>query len=362
MQEWFQVTAGQATNRQGKADYRLFRSISRLTGSARRDVLLGPMFGSDVGVINIGGGRVMAISTDPIYINQFMALEDASWFAFHVLVSDVALSGLAPSHLALSWNLPPELDDSTFVSMSRSFHNEAKALGISVVTGHTGRYDGCATPVIGAGTSMAVGRRERLVLPSGMRNGDRLIMTKSPAMETAILLACEFRQGLIRHLGEDAVRGLQSRLHMLSPVADAVVASGVHGISAMHDASERGIYGALHELSRASGLSFTIVSRDIVIEPVVKQIADLFGFDPLESSSEGTLLITAEEESAAKVVRKLSRAGITSCICGTVTKSRNRVSEIAPDGRLRVVDEPLTDGYLVAKTSRMGRLLRQGPA
>ncbi|MDH2905425.1 MAG: AIR synthase family protein, partial [Methanomassiliicoccales archaeon] len=342
---------------QGKADYRLFRSISKLTGSKRSDVLLGPMFGADFGVIDTGNGRVLAISTDPIYINQQMELDDAAWFAFHIVVTDVALSGLAPSHLALDWNLPPGLDDSIFLTISRVFHAEAKALNMSIVTGHTGRYGGCKAPILGAGTSIAVGRKENLILPTGMRAGDRLILTKYPALETAILLSYEFDDLLRENVGGSTLTRLRKKIRMLSPLNEAAVVSSAGGVSAMHDASERGIYGALHELSKATGLSFTIEPDNIAMDSDVKKVADFLRFNPLESSSEGTLILTAREERVPQIVRKLASAGVRASVCGTVIQGRNCVAEVTDDGRLRAVGMPLTDGYLIARHAAK-RILR----
>ncbi len=332
----------------GKADYRLFRSVARLTGSERRDVLLGPMLGADFGVVDLGNGRAVAVSTDPIYVNEHMPLRDAAWFAFHVIVADVALSGLSPSHLALCWNLPPEMDDRTFLSMCRVFHSEASSLNMSIVTGHTGRYVGCKPPVMGAGTSMAAGMKERLILPARIRSGDRLIVTKTPGLETALLLCHEFGQLLEDNVGRSVVASLRKKLRMLSPVADAAAAAGVTGVNAMHDASERGIYGALHELSWASGLSFVLERENIPRDRDVEMVADFLGFDTLESSSEGTLLVVATEDSAPVVVESLAKAGIRSGICGSVTRGRSRLTELAPGGKQRNVGMPVTDGYLAA--------------
>jgi hydrogenase maturation factor len=36
-------------------------------------------------------------------------------------------------------------------------HRECERLGITVIAGHTGRYDGCAYPMVGGATVLAVG-------------------------------------------------------------------------------------------------------------------------------------------------------------------------------------------------------------
>src|SRR5205814_848172 len=149
-------------------------------GASRPDVLVGPRHGVDVGVLDLGGGRVMALSTDPFFVVPEYGWERAGWFAVQIVLSDVATSGLAPSHLTLDLNLPTSLPDSDLAALWESIHAACRETGVAIVTGHTGRYDGCAFPTIGAATGIALGGAEAYVTPGMARPGDAVLLTKGP--------------------------------------------------------------------------------------------------------------------------------------------------------------------------------------
>jgi hypothetical protein len=53
----------------GKISPEIFEHVIKAhLGASRDDVLVGPRHGVDVGVVDIGGGRVMAQTTDPFFI------------------------------------------------------------------------------------------------------------------------------------------------------------------------------------------------------------------------------------------------------------------------------------------------------
>ena len=75
-------------------------------GKKSKSVLVGPKHGVDIGIIDIGGGNVMSITTDPVFIVPEYGFERAAWFAIHILCSDAVTSGLKPSYLSIDLNLP----------------------------------------------------------------------------------------------------------------------------------------------------------------------------------------------------------------------------------------------------------------
>jgi len=97
----------------------------------------------------IGGGRVMAMTTDPVFIVPEYGFERAAWFAIHILCSDAVTSALAPTYLSIDLNLPLEMTKGQFESVWKVIDAECKKMGLAVVCGHTGRYDGCHYPMVG---------------------------------------------------------------------------------------------------------------------------------------------------------------------------------------------------------------------
>ncbi|MDZ7850178.1 MAG: AIR synthase family protein [Halodesulfurarchaeum sp.] len=305
----------------GKVDRDFFDAfIEGRLGATREDVLLGPTYGADFGLLSIDD-HALAIATDPIFVLRDLGLERAAWFAFHVVLSDVALSGLAPSHLAVDLALPPDTDPETFETIWTVFDAEARELGVSIVTGHTGAYAGAAFPTIGAGTALAVGDPEQVVRPTGAEPGDRLLVTKGPAIETTGILATVFGDEL--DLPAASVSAARDRFFDTSPVETARVAASAGPVTAMHDATEGGLANALHELAHASKVGLAVESDRVPVMDGVEAVCSHFEIDPWQASSSGTVLVTVAPDGAAAVLDGLETAGIPAAEAGTVTDTGN---------------------------------------
>ncbi len=91
-------------------------------------------------------------------------------------------------------------------------HAEAARLGIAVVTGHTARYAGCSFPMVGGATVFGVGASEDLIDPRKASAGDRIIITKGPAVETTGLMSVQFPEFITERFGERTTEEAQERL------------------------------------------------------------------------------------------------------------------------------------------------------
>jgi len=141
----------------GKVSRSFFENvIARHLGVARRDIAVGPANGVDVGVVRLPDGRAMISTTDPIYIVPQYGWERAAWFSFHILASDLTTSGVAPQYITMDWNLPMDIEDDQIETMLRVIDRECNKYGAAIVTGHTGRYEGCSYPMVGGATFLAI--------------------------------------------------------------------------------------------------------------------------------------------------------------------------------------------------------------
>lgn len=287
-------------------------------GRPHKSVMVKPQNGVDFGVIDLGS-QVMVVSTDPFFIAQELGWEKAAWFAVHIIASDVAVSGIAPKYLAIDLNLPPEMAEGQLVKMWGAVHKECNKLGISVVTGHTARYAGCNYPMVGGGTVFGFGKKKDLIVPCA-KVGDAIIVSKGPAIETTGLMSAYFPKLLEKKYGEAFVKRAQNIFYQMSTVKDAQVAAAVGGLTAMHDATECGIWGGLFEIAQHSQVGMCIDKNKIIMPEEVRLVCDYFGLDPYKSISEGTLLATANKKQAPLIVRALAAAGISASIVGEVTK------------------------------------------
>ena len=328
------------------------RVIYPRLGAKDKNILQGPQHGVDYGVLKLGN-NCLALSTDPFFIVPALGFKKAAWFAFHIVFSDVAVSGLKPKYLTIDLNLPPEMKESELEEVWETVHSEAKKYNISIITGHTARYQGCNYPMVGGATGIALGSPKELRGPKKVKIGDKVVVTKGPAIETTGLLAVLFPHKFIKAGGKKFQKQASDVFCQMSVMTDCIIARSFKGVHAMHDATECGIWGGLYEMAIAGNYGLVIEEDLIPIQSVVKKTAELFNFDPFSAISEGTLLAMVDKKEADKVVNALNKNGIPARAVGEVV-DKSRGLKIIKRGRARPLKHPKTDPYwlLVEKLSK----------
>ena len=319
------------------------RVIYPRLGAKDKNIVIGPRHGVDYGVLKIGT-KYLAMSTDPFFIVPSLGFAKAAWFAFHIICSDVAVSGLKPKYLAIDLNLPPEMTEKQLEEMWETVHVESKKYGISILTGHTARYTGCNYPMVGGATAIAVGSKAELRGPFRVKTGDRIVITKGPAIETTGLLAALFPEKFIKAGGKAFQKEAAGVFTQMSVMDDCAIARKFKGVRVMHDATECGIWGGLYEMARAGGYGLMIHEDLIPIQPVIKKTADLFDFDPFCAISEGTLLAIVDKKESDILISAFNKKGILSAVVGEVV-DRKKGIKIKNDKGKRTLQHPKTDPY-----------------
>ncbi len=320
-------------------------------GARSPSILVGPQHGVDVGVVDLGADQVMAITTDPFFIVPQYGWERAAWFATHILASDAATSGLRPTYFAVDLNLPLSVTREALEIMWGTVHRECEQIGMAVVAGHTARYEGTDFPMVGGATVISLGPKSRYVTPNMARVGDLVIVTKGAAIEATGLFAATFPRLVADRYGPELARRADRVFDMMSVVEDAMVAASVgvrdDGVTAMHDATECGVWGGLFEIAQASGVGMQIDKQKIIVREEVRKVCELFQIDPYSSISEGTLLITCRPHKAAEVVRTLADRGIESSIVGEVTPAERGMA-VFEGASSRPLEHPRVDPFWAA--------------
>lgn len=301
----------------GKIDADFFeRVVAPNLGADSGAVSLGPTAGIDFGVLEVDGQAIVT-ATDPLSVLPALGLERAGRLAIDIVLSDVAVSGVAPTHLAIALTVPPEYPSSDLSALWRGIDAHARELGVSIATGHTGRYPGVDSSWIGSGTALGVGRPDDLVRPDGARPGDALVVSTGPAAEVAGLFSTLYPERL--GLDPETVATAQERLEDIPAVEDALTAHDAGQVTAMHDATEGGIAGGLNEMADGAGARFEINPDAVPVAPGVEAVCDAIDVDPWHVTSCGTLLIAVESGDASDVVATLERKGTPAAIAGQVT-------------------------------------------
>jgi hydrogenase maturation factor len=345
----------------GKIDPGSFeRLIAPHLGARREEILSGPRPGVDAAVIRAGAGRVLAITTDPLSLVPGLGPEASARLACHLVASDLWTTGIPPAYASVTFNLPPDLSEETFAAYWKAMSDTWADMGVAVVTGHTGRAEGCALPIIGAATLVGMGDESRYVGPAFVAAGDRVIVTKGCAIETTAIAAHLFPNKLAGSLDEDGLARARAMLDQVSVVADcrAAIAAGVRdrGVSMLHDATEGGVSGGLVEAARACGFDLRIERAKIPVSAEARAACEAFGIDPWWALSEGTLIACARPARAAAVLAEIEDAGIAAVDAGEVLPGAGIVWMTEPDGKVTRIAETQPDPYWEA----YARAVREG--
>jgi hydrogenase maturation factor len=310
-------------NETGKIDRDFFAEyLATRLGADREDVRKGPKHGVDFGVVDVSD-QALTIATDPISILPQLGFERAGEFAVDIVLADVAVSGLDPSHLAVSFSLPPEMDDESFATVWGAIDRECRDLGVSIVTGHTARYEGCSFPWVGHGTTIAVGDPDDIIYPDGAQPGDSLLVTKGPAVESVGLLTTLFPDRI--PVDEGTLQTAQERLAETGAVRDALAVAKAGGVTAMHDATEGGLLGAFHEMAGSAGVRFRADSSRVPVRPAVREVCEALSMDSWRATTAGSLVLAVDSEHVDGVLDALESRGTPVAVVGSVEEGEGVV-------------------------------------
>ncbi len=333
----------------GKVSVSLFeRAILPKLGRQNSSVLVGPKVGSDNGIIDIGNGNVLIMTSDPFFVVPEFGWKRAAWFAVHIIASDATTSGIPPQYLSIDLNLPPEMSEKEFEQLWDAVHAACNDLGIAIVTGHTGWYDDCSYPMLGGATIFSVGEREKYLTPSMAQINDAVILTKGAAIETTGIMGVMFSDEIRAACGDKTAKEAESVFDEMSVVKDALTAVQIgvrgNGVTGMHDATERGVFGALCEIAEAANTGMLINRSSIHIRQVTEQICSLFSIDPYSASSEGTLVLTCRPNKKAELLTHLGNEGITAFEIGEIVPKEKGV-RIVESGQTKALTSPESDPF-----------------
>jgi len=303
----------------------LQRVIYRQLGAGKRNVIVGPRFGVDNAVVRIAPKKVMITTADPLSFIPALGARDSAWLSVNLIASDLTTSGFQPQYGVFDFNLPPRMPTRQFTDYWASFHSECRRLGLAIIGGHTGRYEGCDYTVIGAGVMYAVGGESKYLTSEMGQVDDDIVLTKGAAIETTAVLTRAFPNTVRRALGDRLFERAQRYLRKVSTVKDALIAVTVgvrqNGVTSMHDATEGGVIAATCELAAAARLGAELDLKDMPISEETEGICKVFDIDPLTSLSEGSLLLTSNPRKTSKVIARLKTAKIEASVIGQLTKS-----------------------------------------
>jgi hydrogenase maturation factor len=306
-------------------------------GSERKEVVLGPHVGVDGAIVEVDN-KAMITSIDPIT----GALERIGWLAVNVNANDIATFGIRPTLFSSCILLPERTQEKTVETVCKQMNMAAKKLEIAIIGGHCETTPGITHPIV-IGSAVGITEKNRYVTSSGAKAGDTLILTKGVGVEGTAILATD-KQKLLKGRFSDAfLRRASDFFSRISVVEDAVLAFERGGVTAMHDPTEGGVAGGIHEIADASNVGVKVFDAKMPIPEETLEICKFFKIDPLRLISSGALLIAAKKDFANGVVETLEKSGIEAAIIGEFLKEQGKRVLVRKNGKEEPLVRPLSD-------------------
>ena len=279
-------------------------------GAKRDEVAIGPAAGIDGAVINVGS-KSLIVSMDPIT----GALQRIGLLAVNVNANDVSTFGVEPAFFLSCILLPEKTDRKTVETISSQMHKAAKDLGMAIVGGHCESTPGLTNPIV-VGCAMGVTKKENYVTAAGAKAGDKIIITKTAGIEGTAILAADRAEKLRKTVRSSTLKRAKEFFSMISVAKEAVIAFKTGGVHAMHDPTEGGIAGGIHEVADASNLGFKIFENRIPVAKETSEICEAFRIDPAYLIASGSMLIAARKDFADDIKKALTKSGISASVVG----------------------------------------------
>ena len=282
-------------------------------------VVLGGAIGEDAAVIDMGD-RYLVAKTDPITF----ATDQIGWYAVHVSVNDLAVTGAIPRWFLATVLLPEGRTTSQLVErIFQDIHSACASLRIDLVGGHTEVTHGLDRPIV-VGHLLGEAEIDGVITTGGAKPGDSLLMVRGVAIEGASIIAREKAADLrSRGFEDDFIARVQRFLYEpgISVLSEAQIATGVPGVHSMHDPTEGGVATGLWEIAAAAKVDLRVRTKEIPVLPECRRLCAEYGLDPLGLIASGALLLAVDPSDAAELLGAYSSAGVECREIGMVISS-----------------------------------------
>jgi hydrogenase expression/formation protein HypE len=240
----------------------------------------------------------LAVSTDShIVFPIFFPGGDIGRLAVCGTVNDISMSGGYPLYLAVGFILEEGLPMEILQRIVQSMQAAAAEAGVQIIAGDTkvvekGKADGIfinTTGVAWIPENTAIGGEQA-------RPGDIVLVSGTLGDHGVAVLAERGDLGF--------QTGVQSDVAPLNHLIRSVLTAAPH-THVLRDPTRGGLATTLNEISGQSNVGIWLDEKTIPVQPAVRSVCELLGFDPLYVANEGKVIVIAppdEAESALKAM------------------------------------------------------------
>lgn len=302
--------------KQGKLPENILdRAVLKKLKRRRREVLTRPAAGADLAAADFNGlaavshMNTMCGSAEECGRLAVLSAANGLW-AQGADVYGVHMSVTAP-------RLADEQDIRQFMGFSEAVCAQSD---IEIMGGHTQVSDAVNEFVV---TVCANGFLEKDKLPDKRRvqAGDDLVMAGFAGLSGTAIMAKRASDALCAKYNPDFIDGA-AQFYKFGSVRAAARIADSFGVSAAHDVSSSGIFGALWEFASWSGKGFRVDLKKILLKQETVELCDYFDLNPYRLESSGALLFAAPH--GEQLVYLLKKEGIDAAVIGEVTDNHDK--------------------------------------
>jgi hydrogenase expression/formation protein HypE len=215
--------------------------------------------------------------------------------AVHGTVNDLAVAGATPVYLTLNAFIEEGMEFTQLDRLVESMAQAAKKCGVRIAAGDTkilrrGEGGGLYLATTGIGI-----REPGLRLGLNQIRASDKVMVSGPIGDhgTAVLLARE-DFGLKGDLASDAASVL--------PLAQALW--DLPDLRFMRDPTRGGLVTVMHDIAHATGLTVRLEESAIPVNPPVRGVCEMLGYDPLYLACEGRVVAVLSADAAPRALER----------------------------------------------------------
>ncbi|MHA1594501.1 MAG: hydrogenase expression/formation protein HypE [Candidatus Baldrarchaeia archaeon] len=281
------------------------------------------------------GDYEIVISTDAHTVDPiFFPGGDIGKLAVAGIINDVSVMGARPIAITSAMVLEEGFPISDLEKILASMAQTAEEVGVALISGDTKVVPrGQVDKIIITTTGVGIVKRGHIIKDSGLKPGDKIIITGTIGDHGIALLAK--REGL------EFETELKSDVAPIWETINAALSVG--GITAMKDPTRGGVAAALVDMAEKSKVSIWIEEDALPIREEVQAAAEMLGIDPLEVTNEGKAVIGVSNDKAEEVLDAIRKTkyGRNAAIIGEVKAEKPGYVLVRTSiGGTRILEKP----------------------
>ena len=258
-------------------------------------------------------------------------------------MNNLATSGAEAVGVMITLLLPENFKESRLIELNGQIEEVCQQLNIQVMGGHTEVTVAVNEPVFSV-TAIGKVKEHELRHARDAKADQDIVMSKWIGMEGSVAIVSAKEKELLERFPKAMIDKIKKLLPCCSVTTEAALAVK-SGVSAMHDVSSGGIYGALYELSEAAGVGLEIDLRAIPICQETVEICEYLGLNPYYLKSGGSILMVCDH--GQELVRILEKEGIHAAVIGRTTSANAKA--VINEGEVSYLERPKADELLKVK-------------